>query len=584
MAFDPDAFLAKEFDPDAFLASQIPSPMQADIEAEAALDVVPRETIGEQAQPEGISAAGQAILDIPGGAAISEFASAVNRGVVNILDFVGPEQINNVLQLIGSKSRVPTLKEQPIVQEAITGEFMEPGLARQAVRTAGEFVGPTGATGAVIRGAAAQIPKVAPQALTTGQRVLQSMTTPALPEVTAGAIAGAGSEVGAEFGEFVAGEEGRQYGRLIGGVLAPTGITFAKESVKTVVSKSAKKLLTETAPTIENLKVAARTIYKELDDMGAVINPKSVTKLSGHLHKTLTEKGFDASIHPKVNAALKRFDEIKGQSKSTSEIDILRRVAQSAANSTEPDEARLGSLMVGKIDDFLDGLGRGDFTKYGKDVGVKYKDARQLWRRVKKSELIQEAFSKAELQATGFENGIRNQFRSILNNKKKVKGFTKEEIKTMRAFVKGSTLQNMAKMLGKFGISEGQASNMLMGYGGIAGGAYIGGPVGAIVVPAVGQVSKKLAQKLTREGAEGADLIVRAGTSGIKIVKAYMKLTKPSERSAKELTELLLRPEISLKGLKAAMKLAPQKQKKLIKEAAFLVNTIKATQEEGLPE
>lgn len=532
----------------------------------------------QEPEEQGISEAGQAILDIPGGAAISEFTSAVNRGMVNLLDFMGPDQINNVLQLIGSESRVPTLGEQPIIQAATTGEFMDPGLPRQAVRTAGEFVGPTGAVGQTIRAVAKQIPKLTTP--TTTQRVVQAMASKPAPEATAGALAGAGSEVGAEIGEVVAGEEGRQIGRMAGGILAPIGGAFAKETIKTIASKSAKKLLTETAPTIDTLKTAARQVYKELDDMGAVIKSESVTKLSTQLKDTIIKQGFDADIHPKVAAALNRFDAIKGTSRSTSEIDILRRVAQSAARSTEPDEARLGNLMIGKVDDFLDGLKRQDFSKYGKDIGLKYKDARQLWRRVRKSELIKEAFEKADLQASGFENGIRTQFRSILNNKKKVKGFTKEEIKTMRAFVKGSTLQNMAKMLGKFGLSEGQASNMLMGGGGIMAGAHFGGPVGAILVPLVGQLSKKLAQKLTREGAEGADLIVRAGKDGLKIVKAYMKLTKPKERDAKELTELLLRPEINIQNLKNALRFMPEKQRKLINDAAFLVNAIKSEEQE----
>ena len=558
----------------------IERPAQPVMPLEGATLAKPQEVVPQIEQPQQISEAGQAILDIPGGAAISEFTSAVNRGAVNLLDFIGPEQVNNILQLMGSESRVPTLGEQPIVQEAVTGEFMEPGLARQAVRTAGEFVAPTGAIGATIRGAAAQIPKVAPQAATVGQRILQQVATPALPEATAGALAGAGSEVGAEFGEAVAGERGRQVGRLAGGILAPIGGTLAKESSKMLISKSAKKLLNEAAPTIEGLKTAARGVFKEIDNLGVTVNPSSTARLSAQLSTLTRKQGFNPTIHPKVNAALKEFDAVAGQPQSLSEIDTLRRVANSAARSIEPDEARLGNLMVNRIDDFLDSAGRKELSGTTKNIGAKYRDARQLWRRAKKSELIEEAFNKANLQATGFENGIRTQFRSILNNKKKVKGFTPEEISSMRQVVKGGSLENMAKMIGRFGFSEGQASNMLMGSLGVAGGAAIGGAAGAVAVPLVGQMSRTLAQKLTRKGAEGANLIVRAGKSGLDIVKAYMKAVPPKQRTAQELTELLLRPDISLEGLKQAARNAPQSQKRLINDAAFLVNAIKSTQEE----
>ena len=190
-----------------------------------------------------------------------------------------------------------------------------------------------------------------------------------------------------------------------------------------------------------------------------------------------------------------------------------------------------------------------------------------------------EAFKKAGDQATGFENGIRVQFRQILGNKRKSRGFTKEELGAMREVVRGTSLQNTAKMIGRFGFSEGQASNMLMGSLGVAGGAAIGGPAGAVAVPLVGQVSRGLAQKLTRKGAEGADLIVRAGSNGLEVVKAYMKTTGPKERSAQELTELLLRPDISLEALKKSVKNIPQKQRSLIKDAMFLAGAIKASQE-----
>lgn len=531
-------------------------------------------------QPQEMSAAGQAILDVPGGAAISEFTSAVNRGAVNLLDFLGPDQINNVLELTGSEARVPTLGGTDIGQQATTGEFMEPGLARQAVRTAGEFVAPGAAVGQTIRTAAQQIPKIAAQAPTVAQRVVQSAASKPLPEAVATATSGAGSEVGAEVGEAIGGEKGRQIGRMAGGIIAPIGATLAKDTVKTLISPSAKKLLNEAAPTIKGLKDAARGVFKEIDDLGVTINPSSTARLSGELKSLTRKQGFNSTIHPKVNAALKEFDAVAGKPQTLSEIDTLRRVANSAAKSLEPDEARIGNMVVSKIDDFLDTAGQKELSGTTKNIGAKYRDARQLWRRAKKSEQIEEAFSKAQLQATGFENGIRTQFRSILNNKKKARGFTPEELAAMRQVVKGGSLENTAKMIGRFGFNEGQASNMLMGSLGVAGGAAVGGPAGAVAVPLIGQMSRSLASKLTRKGAEGADLVVRAGKNGVNVVKAYMKSVPPKERTAQELTELLLRPDISLKGLRQAIKNAPQKDKRLINDAAFLVNAIKSTQQE----
>ena len=121
---------------------------------------------------------------------------------------------------------------------------------------------------------------------------------------------------------------------------------------------------------------------------------------------------------------------------------------------------------------------------------------------------------------------------------------------------------------------------MLLGGLGVAGGAAVGGPAGAVAVPLVGQVSRKLAQKLTRQGEQGADEIVRAGKEGLDVTKAYMRMTKPKERDAKELAELLLRPDINLKDLQDLAARSPTPQRKMIDDAVFLVNAIKSQEEQ----
>lgn len=68
-----------------------------------------------------------------------EFMSGANRAALNTLDFLGPDQVNAVLQLLGSDKRVPTLMGSDIGQQVAGGGFMEPGTARDIVGTAGEL-------------------------------------------------------------------------------------------------------------------------------------------------------------------------------------------------------------------------------------------------------------------------------------------------------------------------------------------------------------------------------------------------------------------------------------------------------------
>ena len=153
----------------------------------------------------------------------------------------------------------------------------------------------------------------------------------------------------------------------------------------------------------------------------------------------------------------------------------------------------------------------------------------------------------------------------------------------MKEVVKGGPAENIAKALGKLGFSEGQSTSMLLGSLGVAGGAAVGGAPGAVAVPLIGQMSKTLAQKLTRNKAAGADMIVRAGKDGREITKAYLKATKPGERSAAELTELLLRPGVGLEKVKAMLPSATKEQKKLIGDALYFaafINSQKENEEE----
>lgn len=79
-----------------------------------------------------------------------ELMAGANRGVTETLDFLGPDQINAVSQIAGSDFRVPTLTKA--LAPATQGNFMEPGLARDATRAAGEILAPGAAATIPVRG------------------------------------------------------------------------------------------------------------------------------------------------------------------------------------------------------------------------------------------------------------------------------------------------------------------------------------------------------------------------------------------------------------------------------------------------
>ena len=178
--------------------------------------------------------------------------------------------------------------------------------------------------------------------------------------------------------------------------------------------------------------------------------------------------------------------------------------------------------------------------------------------------MIDDAMDEARNQASGFENGIRIAFRKIVNNPKKRKFFKKGEIDQMRLVVQGSTEANIAKLLGRFSPMEGQSINALNSAVGAGASYSIFGPSGVLILPAIGLVSRKLAQKLTAQNAKFANLIIRAGSDGVEITKAYLNNVKKADRSATELSQLLMRQDIDVS------KVAKMKGMALVKDALDL--------------
>ena len=308
-------------------------------------------------------------------------------------------------------------------------------------------------------------------------------------------------------------------------------------SVSGVKPKQVSKALVESAPDIDVIKDASRAVYKEIDDIGAQVKPEAVNSMLKTAIRKAKQMGVDPVLMPDSNQVTKLFSEeaLKKVASNVSDLDRLRQIAQNAASAIKPADARIGRAMIDEIDSFMDNIPRQAFTGEGSaaaNIGKKYKTARKLWGRARRAELISDAMEKAGRQASGFENGIRTQLRQILNNKKRSRFFSKEELSAMDDVVKGSNEQNILKLVGRLGFSEGAATNVL---GGLAGSAVLGP-----VTPVVGQISRGLAQRSTKQAAALSDALVKAGPNGKRITEAYLKTTKPKQRSASDLSQLFL--------------------------------------------
>lgn len=356
-----------------------------------------------------------------------------------------------------------------------------------------------------------------------------------------------------------------------GGKLAKktTGLQGTPEAkaIQRVKPQKVEKALVEAAPDIDKLKDVSRSIYSELDDSAIRVKKPAFDSLINKLNAVANESNVDDVLTPKTARVMQQ---IRGELdnpalRKVSDIDIIRRKVQQAAASLDPTDSRAATKLIDEIDSHLDSLGSNAFTgsakSKSKDINIKYKAARNLWGRARRSEIISEAMQKASRQATGFENGIRTQLRQILNNKKRNRFFTKDELAAMDDVVKGSTEQNLFKLVGRLGFSEGQATNILGGLAGTAVGTALGGPAGGAITGAVGQFFRKAAQRSTVKNAKLSDAIVKSRNNPKKITEAYLRLTPKSKQSISELSDILTDPRINVDDLLNS-------SNKLIREAA----------------
>ena len=267
-----------------------------------------------------------------------------------------------------------------------------------------------------------------------------------------------------------------------------------------------------TATTSAELKGIANAAYEVADNAGVVIKPRGFGEFVTSTTAKLTDAGFDAGLHPRAASALKRLRKAAktGKPINLKEVEVLRRVVNAAGRTVDPDEVRVAGIIRDSLDDYTNKLAGIDvFSGDPKVAMASLKTARDAWHRMTKAEDIAWAVERAGTQAgqftgSGFENALRTQFRQIAMNKKRLRGFTKEEQMAVKKIASGGKIDNAFRMLGKLA-PTGPISGAI---GLTAGFAATGSPVGALVVPAVGGAARAVATKRTVGNVEDLSNIV----------------------------------------------------------------------------
>lgn len=258
-------------------------------------------------------------------------------------------------------------------------------------------------------------------------------------------------------------------------------------------------------PTTADLKKAANEAYAVGKESGVIVKPEGYSATLGKVRKMTTEEGIDPTLHPKSTAVMKRLDGAEGKPLTIQEAETLRKIALDAEDDLNPvtreptPDARLASKIVDELDESIDELSINS-------------PARALWGRAKRSQMLDKMVHRAEIRAgahftqAGMEHALRQEFKQLATNERRMRGLTPEQRAAVEKVAKGGSVENAMRNLGKFDpTSGGMASLVSLGTGGLI--ASMGQPLG-LALPAAGFIGKRAATAATKRNVDRARQIL----------------------------------------------------------------------------
>ena len=344
-------------------------------------------------------------------------------------------------------------------------------------------------------------------AATAGRGLLARLIAGGAVGSAEGALMGAGDD---HEGDRTDGARaGAMLGAAVGGVAVPIAGAVGKGVQALTPTARQGRAAIRNAPSPTDLRSQADAIFDRADQVTG-LDRSVLTGAAPGIVDRAERLGMDHVLTPQSHRAAERLTDeatLPNPNVSFRDLDILRRQSQVPASSKVPTEAAIGSHLVGSMDDVI---ATAD-PRLGKEVA----DAREMWGRMRRTEQLDAAMARAENQASGAENGLRNQFRSILNDPRKRSGYSAAEIAAMERVVRGDFATNAMRFIGTMGAPVDQGRNFLGAMLSSGAGFGVGGPVGAIAAPAAGTVAKLLAEKMTRSAAQTARNTAAAGQSAV---------------------------------------------------------------------
>lgn len=264
----------------------------------------------------------------------------------------------------------------------------------------------------------------------------------------AGLARRAGVAVTAGLGSEYAGQatEGTAFempARIVGAFAAPSAVgRIANKTVRRSIQR----------PSVESLRDAKNAAYSAVDKSGVKFTTSEVDDLISRAKSSVDDFNYVPDVDLQTKAALSTVGAQAGKELTIGQLDKLRQGLYKRYNRA-PEEQGIRAI-IDEIDDLIE----------AKDpANALMTAAREANKRYKKSELLDEAFKRAErsTDVSGSGGNLVNNYRravaSILNSKRNRKYFSSErvdpnipsEIEVMEQFVSGTFSENTKRLIGK---------------------------------------------------------------------------------------------------------------------------------------
>lgn len=352
------------------------------------------------------------------------------------------------------------------------------------------------------------------KAVLGGLSFLASPVTGALRSAIGHPMAQAEHAVGTLINPAVAAKDDPQqmYQNAAGDV--ETALSAARPAGVGPLGVAAPKPISVAAPSVQELKAAARAGYQHPTVSAVDINPQSASLLSSKIESDLANQGFRPRLTPGV------FDEVRAitppqgvNAVKVADIDAARKALGQYAKQKDltgaptPDAAA-ASAAIKHINDYLPNLSASDVLAGDASAASQIlKEAAGNWGAAKRAEQVDLQLTRADRQAaksgtgSNIENAMRQRIATLLDNPKRTVGYSPEELQAMEDIVRGTATRNTLRKVGKFGVDGGLS---LLLHGGTALTTH-----GAnLPIAAAGTVARKAGEALTsRAGARLSDMI-----------------------------------------------------------------------------